>query len=333
MKWKIILAGLLIVGLLAGGTTAAFAGSTEESTAISAQEIAGDLNGIVEAEIIPSVAPGDKLSINGGFRGVWGIDSEADQSTEPSGYMAGLYGSVTKADGTTYNFMGGVYTRENGRLGGFLVGKYADGSFWGTWHSATSGVHGQYGGTYNTSTDDVEAVLNNYEGKWQTSDGTRTGYIKGNYFARVSAQMTGKFAGKWVGCDVEASVDTVVPQADGSLKGHIGVIHFADGTDIRYFRGGWSSDEGCATGRLQGIGIRGHFYGIWHDTEGKSAGYLTGQYGESRFRGLWGNMGENPQGKLWGRYVQITDAVEIQPMPDKIEPQAISGEVQLQSVK
>jgi hypothetical protein len=267
------------------------------------------------------------MSINGGFRGVWEEIYEVDQLTEYLGRLVGLYGTVTRADGTTYGFMGGVYTKGSGKLGGFLFGKYADGAFWGNWQSATGEANGQFGGTYDVNTDDVDAILRSFEGKWKTSDGSRNGCIKGTYSAKVSIQVTGRFGGKWVVNDDAALTSD---RADGTLKGSYGLMRLADGTVIHLFRGGWYSDEGCAMGRLEGIGLGGNFCGIWHNVEGKPTGYLAGKYDENRFRGVWGNIGQEPRGNLWGRYGQVTVVEkEVLRVPAEAELQTLSGEVQL----
>jgi len=334
MKWKMLLLSLLAIGLLAGGSTAVFARSAAqpdlEPLTASLEEAIGDLQISDGSEILPELTPGEKLSIDGGFRGVWGVweEDETDQSMEYPGKVAGLYGSITRADGTSYGFVGGVYTQRSGKLGGFLFGRYADGFFWGRWHSATGEANGQLKGTYDVNTDAVDAILKGFRGEWQTSDGSRTGYIKGTYSPKVSIQITGRFGGKWADNDSTAAT---ADMADGTLKGHYGVIRLADGTVIRCFRGGWYSDEGSATGRLEGIGLGGHFYGIWHNTDGKPAGYLAGKYGENRFRGVWGNMGEEPRGSLWGRYgpLPVVDAESL-PVPDKVKMQTLPEEVQLE---
>lgn len=320
MKWKFLLAGLLVVGLLAGGTASALTESTAQSisglAAISAEEAVDELDGIAETEIIPVTEPGDRVTIDGGFRGVWGVDPKAE---EPLGHIVGLYGTVTRADGTTYGFMGGVYTNKNGKLGGFLTGKYADGTFRGNWHSATSEASGLYGNTYDVNTEDVEAVVNSFVGEWQTSDGERAGYMKGRYSAVVSIRMAGRFGGKWAINDDEASVEAVRPEADGNFRGHYGIIKFADGTQLRYFRGGWNSEDSEAKGKLQGIGIRGHFYGVWRSADGEANGYLTGRYNEHKFRGVVGTMGEEPSGKLWGKYGRLPQ--ELEPLPERAKLQ------------
>lgn len=334
MSWKMLLLGLLTIGLLAGGSIAVFAQSAAQPSVEPAasvfEQVADELENSNETEIIPEVALGEKLFINGGFRGIWGVWGEEcvlDQCTEYPGQIAGLYGSVTRVNGTTYGFIGGVYTQKSGKLGGFLFGKYTDGFFWGRWHSATSDINGQFKITYDVNTNDVDAILNSFEGRWRTSDGNRNGYIKGRYSAKVSIQMIGRFGGNWA---INDNAALTADMADGRLRGHYGVIRFADGTSIYFFRGGWCSAEGCAMGRLEGIGLNGNFYGIWHNTGGKPVGYLTGQYGENRFRGVWGNVGEEPRGSLWGRYGQvIVVEKEILPIHDEAELRPLSGEVQL----
>jgi len=331
MNWKMILLGLLTVCLLAGGSTAVLAQSSDQpglepeiATLGQADDEFEIGNGI---SILPDSAPGEKLAINGGFTGVWEEVYETDQVIERPGQLAGLYGTVTKEDGTVYGFMGGVYTKGNGELGGFLLGKYADGAFWGNWLSATSEANGQFGGTYDANTDAVDAILNTFEGKWQSSDGARNGYLKGRYSAKVSIQVTGRFGGRWA---VNDDVASMVDMADGTLKGHYGVICLADGAVIHLFRGGWYSDDGSAVGKLEGIGLNGNFYGIWHNTEGKPTGYLAGQYGENRFRGVWGNISEEPRGNLWGRYGQRTVVErEMLQISEEIELRTTSGDVQL----
>lgn len=327
MKWKLLLVGLLVVGLLAGGTASALSANTAESltplTESEVEELVDELEAVDGMDILPAPMEGRTVKITGGFRGVWGIGE--DETADPLGWLVGIYGTVVEPDGTSYGFLGGIYMQKGERIGGLLVGKYADGAFWGTWHSFASETSGQFGGTYTAETEDVEAIVNRFVGKWEISDGETSGYMKGTWAQRVRARRTGRFQGAWSYNDDEIELEAVRPEADGRLRGHYGIIKLADGTAIRMFRGGWNSEEGSKD-KLIGIGIRGHFAGVWKTSDGDVGGYLTGAYREHRFRGVWGTMGEEPAGKLWGRYGRMPQVeAEAEPIPEpQVEAQPIN---------
>jgi len=309
MKWKLLITGLLLIGLLAGTSVSAIAGSSTQSISdlkdTSAEDSASSI-ALVNAEqddlnLLPVTGDNDKVTIQGGFNGIWGINPSVDES---EGRVVGLYGTVVKEDSSSYGFIRGVYTNRQGKLGGFLAGRYADGNYRGIWHSATGDIKGVLAGKYTISTNDIEDVINHFFGRWTTSDRQRSGYMKGTFSSAVSIKVAGIFGGKW---SYKNSTENEVsnPNIDGILKGHFGVITLSDGTTIECFRGGWRSESEGTGGRLMGIGIRGRFYGIWRTANGETRGYLTGRYDQRSFRGLWGAMGSEPEGTLWGRYGRL----------------------------
>lgn len=309
MKWKLLITGLLLMGLLAGTSVSAIAGSSAQSIsdlrATSAENSASSI-ALLNAEqddlnILPVTGDKDKITIQGGFHGIWGVDPNVD---EPYGRIFGLYGTVYKEDDTSFGFIRGVYTNQQGKLGGFIAGRYVDGNYRGIWHSATGDIKGVLAGKYNMSTDDVEDVVNHFVGRWITSDRQRSGYMKGTCSSVVSIKVAGIFGGKWSYKNSTGN-EASNPNINGILKGHFGVITLSDGTTIECFRGGWRSEDENTSGRLIGIGIRGHFYGIWRTANGETRGYLTGRYDQQSFRGLWGTMGSEPEGILWGRYGRL----------------------------
>jgi len=319
-RFKFMLAGVLALGLLIAGTASALAVPAAESiqgfaetNEMSEQELGAlvaELEAVEEIEIIP--VPEDEeaqVKILGGFHGRWGVDETED----PLGGLAGIYGSVTNEDGSGYGFLGGIWKQCDERAVGYLIGKYADGAFWGIYRNYAGEAGGMLGGTYAVGQENVEAMINRLEGKWISGDGERSGYIKGAWAQKVGQKRIGRFGGKWYVNDDEADVTAERPEADGRLGGHYGAIKLADGTVINLFRGRWNGEEG-AEGKFTGIGLRGRFYGVWNGEE--TSGYMMGRANEHRFRGVWGTFGQEPQGKLHGRYGRY-------PATDEVEPEAV----------
>jgi len=321
-RFKLLIAGVLALALLIAGTASALASSTAESIAdltetneVSAEELdslIAELEAIEDVQIIPMPEDGAEVAILGGFHGKWGVDEE----DETLGGLAGIYGSVTYEDGSSYGFLGGIWKQRDEKAVGYLIGKYADGAFWGIYRNYAGENGGKFDGTYAISENDVEALVNRFQGEWISNDGERGGYIKGAWAQKVGMRRVGRFGGKWFYNDAEAEVTSERPEADGQFRGHYGTMKLADDTVIHLFRGGWLSDEGDI-GKLTGIGVRGHFYGIWQGED--SSGYMMGKAKEHRLRGVWGTFGQEEQGRLRGRYGRY-------PRPE-VEPEVIDPEL------
>ncbi len=324
-KFKFLLAGIIALGLLVTGTASALAaepgaesiGGLTETNEMSAEEL-GALVAELEAEdidIVPAPEEGADVAILGGFHGRWGVSEDEDAL----GWLAGIYGSVTYEDGSGYGFIGGVWKMRGEKVGGYIIGKYADGAFWGIYRNYAGENGGMIGGTYAVGEEDVEALINRFEGKWVSEDGEREGYLKGRWAQKVGMGRVGRFGGAWYYNDEEAEAADERPEADGRMRGHYAGMKLADDTVIHLFRGGWRSVEG-ASGKLIGIGVRGRFYGVWNGEQ--CSGYLMGRAKEHRFRGVWGTFGEEPQGRLVGRYGRLnrTNEVEtevVEPAPEE----------------
>jgi len=313
------MAGVIALGLLIAGTASALASSTAESitdlaetnelSADEADSLITELEKIEDMQIIPKPEDGAEVKILGGFHGKWGVD-EAD---DPLGWIAGIYGTVTNEDGTSYGFLGGIWKQRGERVGGYLIGKYADDAFWGIYRNHAGENGGRFGGTYAAGENDAEAMINRFAGQWESTDGEISGYIKGVWAEKVGIRRIGKYKGQWVypneNADAEAAANGERPEADGKFRGNYAAMKLANGTVIHLFRGGWHSAEGN-NGKLTGIGIRGHFYGIWQGED--ESGYMMGRAKDHRMRGVWGTFGEEEQGKLRGKYGRT-------PRPDQAE--------------
>ena len=322
-RFKLLIAGVLALGLLIAGTASALASSTAESITdlVETNElIAEDLDALIaeleqmeDIQFIPAPEGEAEVKILGGFHGRWGVD-EADESL---GGLAGIYGSVTYEDGSGYGFLGGIWKQRDEKVVGYLIGKYADGAFWGIYRNYEGENGGKFGGTYAVGEEDVEAMVNRFVGEWESSDGERSGYMKGAWAQKVGQKRVGRFGGKWYANDDEADVTIERPEPDGRFRGRYGVIKLADDTVIHLFRGKWRSAEGD-NGKLTGISVRGKFYGIWQGED--SSGYMMGKAKEHRMRGVWGTFGEEEQGRLRGRYGRY-------PRPEQVEPEEIETEL------
>ncbi|UCC59298.1 MAG: hypothetical protein JSW38_03705 [Dehalococcoidia bacterium] len=318
---RILITAVLTIALLAGGTLSALAsnGDGNESESIPMMDISeleslvAEMEGIEEFELEPAPLPGRTVSIDGGFRGVWGSDNTPD--VKATGVVAGIYGRVDEPDGTGYGFFGGVWSDRNGGLGGYLQGRYADGYFWGTWRCLETGEGGLVGGTYSPDPGAASELVNRFRGIWVTSDGQHTGYLKGTWAPVAQSQPGGKFAGLW---KYNPDVSATDVAADGKLRGAYRVLQLVDGTTMHYFKGRWNAYEG-ARGRLAGLALDGRFYGLWKTNDGSAQGYLKGVWADNRFKGRWGHVGHDPEGVLWGRYgpVVTPQPQEAQPLPMK----------------
>ena len=310
---KVLIIGMLVVGLMVGVTVPALAssgaadsrGTTSSLSSLGAEAmlIEANLEALEEIEIgdlIPMPCPRRPIRLQGGLHGVWGTDNAT--SVEPPGVLAGIYGTARTANGTTLGFFGGIWRNENGTLGGYLKGRYANGHFRGVWRCLETGVGGPVEGTYapsvNATNNATDSVVHHFVGKWATRDGQQSGYLRGTWAPLVQSQLQGRFAGLWV-CDTNISAAEIAP--DGRLFGIYGVIELADGSSIHYFRGKWRSHEG-ARGQLRSLALNGTFYGIWNSRNGNAHGYLKGVYGDHEFKGVWGRAGNAAEGRLWGRY-------------------------------
>ncbi|MFC1951088.1 hypothetical protein ACFLXN_01600 [Chloroflexota bacterium] len=316
-KFKFLLAGVLVLGLLVAGTASALAAGPAaesitglaETNEMSAEELGAlveELEAAEDIDIVPAPEEGAEVAILGGFHGKWGV-SEAE---DPMGWLAGIYGSVSFEDGSGYGFVGGVWKIHGEKVGGYIIGKYAAGAFWAIYRNYAGENGGMLGGTYAVVEEDVEAMVNRFEGKWMSNDGEREGYLKGTWAQKVGIRRVGRFGGKWYINDNETDVTAERPEPDGGFRGHYGTMKLADDTVIHLFRGGWRSVDGVE-GKLTGIGIHGRFYGVWNGEE--NSGYLMGRAREHRVRGIWGTFGEEPQGRLVGRYDRYPRTNEVEP--------------------
>ncbi|OGO05203.1 MAG: hypothetical protein A2Y91_07385 [Chloroflexi bacterium RBG_13_54_8] len=314
--------GLLLVLLATGLAVPALAGSPG-SKAIEA--VPGSSSGdaevaelAAELEVADAVADleesGDKeiklleVTLGGGFLGVWGTDNV--QAAEPVGKLAGVYGTVERADGTKFAFFRGIWISNDGSMFGYLKGRYADGQFKGTWGCPETGAGGSVEGTYTIAGID-NATAGDFTGIWTTRDGQQKGYLKGTWSPVVSVKREGRFGGRWT-CGTAATSSVV--DSYGRLWGLYGSIDLADGSSIHYFRGKWDAANDGPHGRLGGLIIDGRFYGLWASHNNLAGGYLKGVWAENLFKGVWGHFGSSAEGRLWGRYGPL-------PVPSPVEEQ------------
>ena len=304
-RLKVFIVGVLVVGLMAGiaipALAATSAGNSGEAIPVTDEGALAAIESVEayakcleleeDNENMPTPDP-TRCKIVGGFHGVWGTDD--DSTTEPVGELYGVYGPRHRL-GETCTVFKGVWTTEDGEIGGYLKGKCADGKFRGYWYRPENGAGGPIEGIYYPACSEYAADVPTryFEGKWSTRDGETTGYLNGTWSPAVAWERDGKFKGEWVrGSELPA---------DGTLRGFYGHIKLADGTTISYFKGKWTSNDG-ARGLLSGLTVNGSFCGVWKDRVGNPRGYLKGTYANHEFEGKWGHFGEEAEGRLWGTY-------------------------------
>ena len=297
---KVLVIGLLAVGLIAGLAVPVMAGTPAKGAENAISCLESDALAACP-EVMAAVAeefeeaPGIKFTLEGGFRGVWGSDDATFPG--PAGKLAGVYGKVEKPDGTVFGFFRGMWIADNGVLGGYLKGVCVDGRFRGVWHCLETGMSGKVRGTYLCN--DVASVAEgHFAGGWTTNDGQRTGYLKGTWSPLVAVERQGSFGGWWTYND-DLSIAEVAP--DGKLSGIYGRIELADGSSMHYFRGRWYSNDG-ARGRLRGLAFDGRYYGSWNGSDVDARGYVKGVFADNLFNGRWGREGQRIEGRMWGRY-------------------------------
>jgi hypothetical protein len=312
-KLSILFTCTLAVCLLIAGVAPVQASEGNQDPPLLVEDIdSGELEALDKLDLVPVDAPGQKVSITGGFKGVWGTeDSAAD---ERPGKVAGIYGVVEYEDGIAYGFFGGIWKNASGRMAGYLKGRYEGGQFRGIWRCLETGMWGPVVGRYTPAPDaTIDAIHYLFKGKWETRDGQLSGYLKGIWSPLTMVKPEGKFDGQWM-CDNQLTAACVQP--DGKLAGKYGVAVFKDGTRIHYFGGILHSRE-SNKGRLGGLIVDGRFCGLWNSDSSYPRGYLKGIWRDNRFKGVWGQFGQNSEGRLWGVYrpfVTLT-AVEKKPLP------------------
>lgn len=312
---KVLITAVIVAGLMVGCTLPALANSGEVITGnVTSPADAAKGDAVAEElevlELLPVSLAGKPVSVDGGFRGVWGTDS-ATEAICP-GVVAGVYGTVEGSDGTRSGFFAGLWQKNGRQAGGYLAGRYGDGNFSGSWRCLETGIGGPVRGEYAPSGDPANDVVRRFSGRWATEDGQQTGYLKGTWAPLVLSQVKGRFGGEWAhGPTVSAA--EVAP--DGRLWGTYGALTFADGSSISWFNGKADSNEG-AQARLAGLVLPGKFYGLWMGANSNAHGYLKGVWAGHRFKGVWGHAGHSAQGQLWGRYgpFPTPEALEAQPL-------------------
>jgi hypothetical protein len=319
-KLNILIISALITCIFTGLVTPVHASDGEEVLPQDIDEISSEeLKELDELELVPVPVPGKEVSINGGFQGVWGTDISTEARP---GKVAGLYGKVAYENDRSYGFFGGLWKDSNGRMAGYLKGRYRDGRFYGIWRCLETDMWGPVVGRYYpVPTTDSSEVCHHFVGRWATIDGQLTGFLRGTWAPLAQVKPEGKFNGQWI-YDNDTTAATVAP--DGKLSGSYGVAVFKDGTTIHYFRGRWTSQDG-ARGRLGGLVVDRTFCGIWNSDNHIPQGYLKGIWGHYRFKGVWGQFGQGTEGRLWGKYrpFPTLEPVEENPLPRELTASAL----------
>jgi len=310
-----IIAALSLL-LVAGITMSAAANTTPPVTDSPAPQISEvEPEVLVEdyEELIPIPEDGREVSINGGFKGVWGFDNST--TDKPPATLAGIYGRVVNADGTTHGYFGGFWKTPEGTVG-YLTGKWGNGYFWGTWRCLESGRSGPVGGIYTPSTNDSAEVVRRFTGKWATSSGEVIGYLKGTWSPAVEHHREGRFGGYWT-YNPDVTAADITP--DGKLQGIYESIRLADGTTMHLFKGRGFNNEGTIRGTIIGLAANDDFCGLWKTLTGNAHGYLKGVWRNNQFKGVWGHFGHSSIGRLWGRYGPTLT-------PETAEPEVVQKE-------
>ena len=136
-------------------------------------EYIGALDNFTEMSV---TFPADRENIDGVFRGLWGADENSEE--KPGGVMRGTYRTIEKLNGAKFNIFLGVWQNNDGRLSGYMKGKYEDGHFHGIWHCYETGNGGTLEGIYPPSNNSTAKMMHNFVGEWSTRDGQLGGYIK-----------------------------------------------------------------------------------------------------------------------------------------------------------
>ena len=314
-KLSILFTCTLVMCLLIAGVAPVQASEENRDLPLLIEDIdSKELEALDKLDLVPVDAPGHKVNIRGGFKGVWGTENSA--ADERPGKVAGIYGTVDYDDGTGYGFFGGIWRNASGRMAGYLKGRYEEGQFRGIWRCLETDMWGPVIGRYSPAPDaTADAIYYHFIGKWATRDGKLRGYLKGTWSPLTLVKPEGRFAGQWM-YDNQLSAACVQP--DGKLSGKYGLAVFKDGTRIHYFGGTWNSRDSDA-GRLGGLIVDGRFYGLWNSDGSHPRGYLKGVWRDNRFKGVWGQFGNDNEGRLWGVYRPFITptAVEKEPLPDQ----------------
>lgn len=314
-KLKILLIPALIACIFTGVVASVQASDGEDDPSITVDEVSREeLRELDELELVPVPVPGKEVNISGGFQGVWGTDISTEARP---GKVAGLYGRVEYGNDSSYGFFGGLWKNSNGRMAGYLKGRYRDGYFRGIWRCLETDMWGPVVGRYfPVPTATSSEVCHHFVGKWATIDGQLTGFLRGTWSPLAQVKPEGRFNGQWQ-YDNLTTAASIAP--DGRLAGTYGVAVFRDGTTINYFRGRWNSQEG-AQGRLGGLVVDRIFCGIWNNDNILPQGYLKGTWGHHRFKGVWGHFGQGIDGRLWGTYrpFPTPEPLEEKPLPNEV---------------
>ena len=312
-KLSLLFAFALALCLLIVGVAPVQASEGNQDPPLLIEDIdAEELEALDKLDLVPIDTPGQKVSITGGFKGVWVTENTV--TDEIPGKVAGIYGIVNYDDGTSYGFFGGTWKNASGKMAGYLKGRYEGGQFRGIWRCLETGMWGPVIGRYTpdpTATADAMCYL--FVGKWATLDGQLKGYLKGTWAPLALVKPEGRFSGQWM---YNNQLTAASIQPDGKLAGKYGAAVFSDGTKIHFFGGIWNSRD-SDKGRLGGLIVDGRFCSLWNSDSSYSRGYLKGVWENNQFKGIWKQFGQDIEGRLWGVYrplITIT-AVEKEPLP------------------